>query len=162
MYQPKSSAVHSSQMKVQELSIPVTFVSAPAAADVQLKVEDGSNSFCGLRCGTSTYNTIASLAESDEDIADNTTDYVSASVADANAIVHVFIKLSPDQCSKIVSAQMTNRATGAVVGTVAMADLSKGISSYSNIKLEFAQTGLDLVAAATTYKYCLNVKYIAE
>lgn len=161
MYPSKDSALQQQQLKVQRLVIPVVFTQGASSTAVGLKSDLPDK--VGIRCGDSTQNNLASICENATELADcsdDSTDYVTASTANTNAIIHFLINLGDDTCKKIHRAQMVSRTDGTVKGTVKMADLSKGISVSGNIKLEFAETSLDLVdAALTAYNYCLIVEY---
>ena len=154
----KEAAIQQQQNSVQKLSIPVQFTQGAASTSVGLKSD--LPAVLGIRCGDSTQNSISAVAESGENITDDSTDFVTASAANANAIVHFLLNLGDDNCFKIVSAHMTNRADGTFKGTCNMSYLSKGISNKGNIKIEFAEASLDLVdAGAAVYQYCLHLEY---
>lgn len=153
----KDSGVQERQLDVQELVFSCAFTQAAASTGVGIVCDLAEK--VGIRCEDSTQNSIATIAESGEDIANGSTDYVNTSVANTAAILHFLINLGDDTAKKVHSVVALNRATNVILGTVLMCDLSKGISNKGNIKFQF-NSGLDLVdAAAAVTNVCFIVKY---
>lgn len=147
-YDSKNSQAKGRQLKSQRLVIPFTITASATPSAVVLGCDEPGLMFLK----TEGKDQITGALEVGE------TATYSVSPNDANGIMNIFIKLSPDEsCSKVLRAQVTSRTTG-VQQPVKLGD-ADGVSSLGNIMLTL-DSSVD--HSTTNVDASLEVEYIAD
>lgn len=147
-FQSKNELAAGQQLKVQELAIPFTITANATPASVVTRNDLPAVMFTRTE-GVDGITVASGALESGE------TATFSVSPVDANGIINILLKLTPDTVAKVVSANVIDRVNGGSQ-PCKLGD-ADGLSSLGKIMLTMdATTNL----ATTNLDACLIVKYI--
>lgn len=158
-FQAKQTLVRAAQLKVQELCLPFVIVGNATPADVVVTVDDPSILFIETESTSAVGSSdISALIQSGETY--TPAEASDDSAGEYNALVHVGEKIR-----KLISVEVRDSVTGAVIPAIALTAPSTGIISLENAGdndsiVVTVDHGADLTAA--TVDAVLIVKYVVE